>query len=32
VEGFATADFVAVPLVSAQSVRSERAPKDQYEF
>jgi uncharacterized repeat protein (TIGR03943 family) len=32
VQGFVTADFVAVPLLTAQTVRAEPAPKQQYEY
>jgi uncharacterized repeat protein (TIGR03943 family) len=32
VQGFTTADFVAVPLITAQSAQTERPPKEQYEY
>lgn len=32
VQSFTTADFVAVPVLAAQAVRAERAPKQQYEY
>jgi uncharacterized repeat protein (TIGR03943 family) len=32
VQGFSTADFVAVPLVTARSVQAEHPPKEQYEY